>query len=125
MIIFLIGSMILTEDVQDDATALPDIKVVVDISSGLSSICTCPEAGCDSSACRFMDGAEGVVCTGSCSAGDLLCDVEDMTAPAAAQQEAGSSSSSSAQSCSSPCLQESKAHSAADYDAWLQRALSR
>ena len=79
MIVFLIGSLLILEDVED-VVALPDVKVVIDIAAGLSSICTCPEQGCDDSACRFS--SNGLYCTGTCSSGDLLCDLDDLTAPA-------------------------------------------
>ena len=44
MIVFIIGTMLIFEDV-DDVAALPDVKVVIDIAAGLSSICTCPAQG--------------------------------------------------------------------------------
>tara|TARA_R100001086_G_scaffold231067_1_gene151606 strand:- start:503 stop:868 length:366 start_codon:yes stop_codon:yes gene_type:complete len=121
MIVFLIGSMLIFEDV-NDAAALPDIRVSIDINNGLSSICTCPEQGCDDSACRFS--SDGLTCTGTCSAGELLCELEDLSAPAAQQSEQ-STTGAAVQSCMSACVIESKSHHAQDYDAWLERALSR
>tara|TARA_R110002012_G_scaffold276771_2_gene463845 strand:+ start:147 stop:512 length:366 start_codon:yes stop_codon:yes gene_type:complete len=121
MIVFIIGTMLIFEDV-DDVAALPDVKVVIDIAAGLSSICTCPAQGCDDSACRFS--SDGLYCTGTCSSGDLLCDLDDFTEPAHTEQES-TGQQAAVQTCAGACVVESKGHQAADYAAWLDRALSR
>lgn len=120
MILFIMSGLFFYED--PAVSGDPEVRVVIDILAGQASVCTCPDDSCDKSECRFVDGDDGQVCAGSCSAAELFACADDVYATQT-ETDSQPSSNQSSSGCTASCETQTKGFSEPDYRAWLDHHL--